>query len=65
MAVALPIPLFMKDLPTTDTSRSWASKPFAAASYPFLKAQTERKTSKFLFLNVIEDFPYFSFGRIK
>lgn len=50
MAVALPMPLLapviMKDLPTTDTSRSCSSKPFAAASYPFLKTQT--KTSKSL-----------------
>lgn len=42
MAVALPIPLLapvtIKDLPTTDTFRSWGSKFLDAASYPFLKA---------------------------
>lgn len=42
MAVALPIPLLapviMKDLPTTDTLRSWGSKSLDAASYPFLNA---------------------------
>lgn len=41
MAVALPIPLFapvtIKDLPTTDTSRSWSSKSLDAASYAFLE----------------------------
>lgn len=40
MAVALPIPLLapviIKDLPTTDTSRSWGSKSLHAVSYPFL-----------------------------
>ena len=43
MAVALPIPLLapviIKDLPTTDTVRSWGSKSSDAASYPFLKAR--------------------------
>lgn len=49
MAVALPIPLLapviMKDLPTTDTFRSWGSKSLDAASYPFLYSKDETHES--------------------